>query len=46
MLHKEIVGFQRAKCTSTRNVDAEIGLLNDTDVYLDYIASVIAVLIN
>lgn len=46
VLHKDNVVFQRAKCTSMPNSDAEIGLFNDTDCYLDYIASTTAVLMN
>jgi hypothetical protein len=46
VLHKEIIVLQRAKCTSMRNSEAEIGLFNDIDSYLDYIASAIAVLMN
>jgi len=38
--------LQRAKCTSIRNSDAEIGLFNDIDSYLNYIALAIAVLMN
>jgi len=42
-LHKENMVLQRVKCTSIRNSGAEIGLFNDNDSYLDYIASAIAV---
>jgi len=44
VLHKENMVLQRAKCTSMRNSEAEIGIFNDIDRYLDYIASAIAVL--
>ena len=46
VLHKKNMVLQRAKCTSIRNSDVEIGLFNDIDSYLDYVASVIAVLVN
>ena len=46
VLHKESMVLQRAKCTSIRNSDAEIGLFNDNDSYLEYIVSVIVVLMN
>jgi len=46
VLHKENMVLQRAKCTSIRNSDAEIGLFNDIDSYLNYIALAIAVLMN
>lgn len=43
---KKNMVLQRAKFTSIRYSDAEIGLFNDTAIYSDYIASVIAVLMN